>query len=442
MFRVMVCPNILKDKLDKVKVSEEELLVSFDVVSLFTNIPIPLAINIIMSKWSTIKQSTNIAKNKFLNILNLCLKDNNYFACNEKFYIQTFGMPMGNPLSPTIADIIMDDLLNATMIELKEIYKIDIQFIVKYVDDIFAIVKRKDVDIILKTLNKYHRKLQFTIETEANFRIPFLDVMIHRRNDSLILDWYSKPTSSGRLINYLSSQPSKYKINTAKNLINKILKISHQQFHDTNIKKIFNILRSNNYPEHIIHSLVKQITTQINDKRNNPTITTTNNETKRYYSVTYVPRLSEKIDRKKYTNNQNTILAYRSNHTLSSVFTKTKTPIEPHQQNNVVYEITCEGSENEKCNKIYIGTTKRPLAVRLSEHEADIKKNKSNTALSQHISASGHTADLTKTKIIDKEKRERTRFTLESLRILQKRDKTMNKKEDTDDIATAYLLCL
>lgn len=75
----------------------------------------------------------------------------------------------------------MDDLLDNTISELKKLHNIDIKFIVKYVDDIFAIVKRNDVDIILKTLNRYHNKLQFTIEREENFKIPFLDVLIHRK---------------------------------------------------------------------------------------------------------------------------------------------------------------------------------------------------------------------------------------------------------------------
>ncbi|XP_017481440.1 PREDICTED: uncharacterized protein LOC108370598 [Rhagoletis zephyria] len=190
-----------KERLNNVQINDEDMLVSFDVVSLFTNIPIPLAIKIITAKWYKIQQNTSICKNKFLNLLNFCLKDNNYFMCDKNLYVQTYGMPMENPFSPTIADIIMDDLLDKTILELKENFDIDIKFLVKYVDDIFAIVRRNDVDIILNTLNKYHLKLQFTVEKENNLRIPFLDIMVYKKNSELILDWYSKPTSSGRFIN-------------------------------------------------------------------------------------------------------------------------------------------------------------------------------------------------------------------------------------------------
>ncbi|XP_017466051.1 PREDICTED: uncharacterized protein LOC108358979 [Rhagoletis zephyria] len=84
----------------------------------------------------------------------------------------------------------MDDLLDNTFMELKRKFNIDTKFIVKYVDDIFAIVRRNDVDTILKTLNQYHPKLQFTMEPETHSRIPFLDVMIHRKNDSILLDCF------------------------------------------------------------------------------------------------------------------------------------------------------------------------------------------------------------------------------------------------------------
>ena len=58
-------------------------------------------------------------------------------------YIQTFGMPMGNPLSPTIADIILDKLVNETILILENEKNIKFNMIVKYVDDIFATIRKE-----------------------------------------------------------------------------------------------------------------------------------------------------------------------------------------------------------------------------------------------------------------------------------------------------------
>ena len=52
----------------------------------------------------------------------------------------------------------------------------NIKFIVKYVDDMFAIVKNKDLNAILTTFDKYHNKLQFTMELENDNTIAFLDI--------------------------------------------------------------------------------------------------------------------------------------------------------------------------------------------------------------------------------------------------------------------------
>ncbi|XP_073814099.1 uncharacterized protein [Musca autumnalis] len=120
----------LKEKLNDISLDEDDILVAFDVVSLFTNIPIHLAIKNILDKWETLQQHTTIPKRRFLGLLQFCLIDNNYFKYDEKIYHQTYGMPMGNPLSPTIADIVLDTLLNNISTELKE-KGIEFKFICK-----------------------------------------------------------------------------------------------------------------------------------------------------------------------------------------------------------------------------------------------------------------------------------------------------------------------
>ena len=125
----------------------------------------------------------------------------------------------------------------------------------KYVDDILAIVKSNEVEEILKALNDYHDKLQFTVEQEEDGSIPYLDMKIYSKDNKIITNWYCKPTASGRIINYHSTQPHNQKINTAYNLINKVLTIIHEQFIIENIKKLKTILKSNDYPLYIIKNL-------------------------------------------------------------------------------------------------------------------------------------------------------------------------------------------
>lgn len=357
---------------------------------------------------------------------------------NNHVYQQVFGMPMGNPLSPTIADIILDNLLDSA-IEILKTKNINIKFIVKYVDDFLAIVKSNEVEEILKTLNSYHDKLQFTVEQEEDRSIPYLDMKIYSKNNEIITNWYCKPTASGRIINYHSTQPHNQKINTAYNLINKVLTISHEQFTIENIQKLKTILKNNDYPLYIIKNLIEKQKLQ---KLKNKTADLKNNE-KNFYSIRFVPTLTDnKTLGETITKNDNATFAYKTNQSLRSIFSKTKDKLKREEQHDAVYQIHCKGNDQEKCKQSYIGTTKRAVSTRVKEHETDIAKQKYSTALSQHMIDNKHEADFENIKILDIERRESTRYTLEALRIQQNIHETMNIKEDTDNICSSYLVAL
>lgn len=425
----------LKEKLIDLELHKDEVLISFDVVSLFTNIPVHLAIKNIMAQWNVIQQHTKIPKSQFLKMLEFCLKDNNYLKFDTKIYHQTFGMPMGNPLSPTIADIILDSLLKTKINELQE-QNINIKFIVKYVDDILAIIYKKDIDIILNTLNNYHDKLKFTTELEKNNSLPYLDINLHRVNNKIVFNWYTKPTWSGRMMNFHSTQPLQQKINTANNLIKKVLTISDKRFHKDNLTKITDVLTKNGYPHYLIKNLLHK--TQHQKQQTLQTSNVQSGNSKRYYSISYIPNLTNNKILQQTINNNNVTFAHKTNQSLNQIFTRTKAPIQKEEQQNVVYEISCNGQKDENCELVYIGTTKRALGTRIAEHRTDAKNKKLSTALSQHLIESGHTADLENVKIIDRENKTNKRMTLESLRIQQKLTKAMNTKEDKDNTNYNY----
>jgi len=53
-------------------------------------------------------ENCKIPKKEFLKAVFFVL-NSTYFSFNNYFYKQTFGMPMGFPLSPIIADLVMRD---------------------------------------------------------------------------------------------------------------------------------------------------------------------------------------------------------------------------------------------------------------------------------------------------------------------------------------------
>jgi len=82
---------------------------SFDVTSLFTNVPIELAIDSIDKRWEHIERHIKFSRNDFITAIEFVLSST-YISFNRKIYKQTFGTPMGSPLSPIISDLIMRDL--------------------------------------------------------------------------------------------------------------------------------------------------------------------------------------------------------------------------------------------------------------------------------------------------------------------------------------------
>lgn len=96
-------------KLNNVRFNDDHVLVSLDAISLSINIPIDLAIGSFNRRWDTISEKCCISKDEFLGAIELILYST-YFTFNRLIYKQNFGTPMGSPLSPVIADLVMQDL--------------------------------------------------------------------------------------------------------------------------------------------------------------------------------------------------------------------------------------------------------------------------------------------------------------------------------------------
>ena len=90
-------------------------------------------------------------------------------------------------------------------------------------------------------LNSRHPNVKFTMETEVNQVIPFLDVLIDNRGNILNTTTYHKSTYSGLLLNFDSFTSRFYKLSLIKHLIDGAYKINNTwaSFHNdiTKIKE-------------------------------------------------------------------------------------------------------------------------------------------------------------------------------------------------------------
>ena len=95
------------EKTKKEHKPNDHLLVSLDVKSLFTNLPLDETIEIILNRICEKNEiSTDITKSEIKELLNLCTKSVHFtFAGN--IYVQNDGVAMGSPLGPILANIFM-----------------------------------------------------------------------------------------------------------------------------------------------------------------------------------------------------------------------------------------------------------------------------------------------------------------------------------------------
>ena len=208
-------PSYVKDtqdflkKLEKVKdIPLESLLVTFDVKSLYTNIPNNEGIKAVKESYEKYKEKT-VSTKVIITFLSLILALNN-FVFNCTHYLQTMGCAMGTICAPSYANIVMANF------EAKHIYpyiKEKSLLYLRYIDDIFMIWKGTKVELItfIKELNEKHKTIKFDFQISPR-KIAFLDAMLYKNeNNNIKTTLYRKPTDQQAFLHAKSEHPRSLK---------------------------------------------------------------------------------------------------------------------------------------------------------------------------------------------------------------------------------------
>jgi len=118
-------------------------IISLDVVSLFTNVPIDLIKDSIVKRWYHISRNTAIPLNEFLTAINMIV-DSTYFIFNKIYYKQIFGTPMSSP------PIVLQDIEEAL-----DHLPVDFPFYFRCVDDILLAAPMNSLNFKLETFNSF-----------------------------------------------------------------------------------------------------------------------------------------------------------------------------------------------------------------------------------------------------------------------------------------------
>ena len=234
------------------------VMASFDVESLFTNIPlketIDLCVDILFYDRTNID---GITKDYFHDLLTICMSESLVLFDGE-YYKPIDGVAMGSPLGPTFANIFLcfyeQIWLENCPVEFKPVvYR-------RYVDDTFFLFRSYEhIEKFRAYLNCQHPNIKFTSEIEENNCMSFLDIKITRELNSFSTSVYRKPTFSDVFTNFDSFIPLSYKTGLIWSLLYRAFSLcsTFELFHQE-ILKLKDIFKRNGYPTSFIDNCVKR----------------------------------------------------------------------------------------------------------------------------------------------------------------------------------------
>ncbi|XP_054715271.1 uncharacterized protein LOC129224748 [Uloborus diversus] len=223
------------EKLKTYSLQSTDILVSFDVVSLFTRVPIKEAMEKVREIFSP-----DIA-DLFQHVLTTT-----YFQWNNDIYEQIDGVAMGSPLSPVIANFYMEKFEEVALSTAEK----QPTCWLRYVDDTFVIWShgKDELHRFLIHINSQHENIQFTMETENDGKLPFLDVLVSRRDDgSLGHRVYRKPTHTDRYLHKDSNHHPRQKRGVMKTLFVRANRICEPTAIEHEISHLTNVFQANGF---------------------------------------------------------------------------------------------------------------------------------------------------------------------------------------------------
>ena len=380
-------------------------MVSYDVDSLFTNIPLNETIDICIDKLYTRRNTLvkGLSKKEFRSLLELATKES-LFIFDKDYYSQIDGVAMGSPLGPTLANIFLchyeEIWLSSCPKQFKPVYY------KRYVDDIFCLFKNeKSANQFQKFLNSRHRNMNFSLEKEDNGCLPFLDVKI-TKSETFITSLYKKPTFSGIYLNFKSHVPDTYKKGLIFCLLFRIYSIcSNWQIIHDEICKLKCVLLKNKYPLNFTNSCINIFLSKLFSDKVKP-VTVPRKEF--MICLPFLGRETIAMKKKLISLFSSQFPAFKLKIVLKSglklgSFFSFKSILPFGVRSLVIYKYTCS-----HCNMTYIGKTKRHQLVRMCEHLGisyktghDSKYNpESTTAVREHIRTTKHPGNFNDFEII------------------------------------------
>ena len=354
--------------------SDGTRLVSFDIVNLYANTPVEYTLNTISEKLT----SSDYTDEKCQDILDILrhILDNNFCTFDDKIYKLNKGIPMGSPVSGALANIFLNQIEEDHILSDSNPFRRYIKKWSRYMDDVLCLWGggTEDLDLFKDYLNGLLPELEFTVESEENQRLNFLDVTIVRTPDGFTFEIYRKPTTCGALIPADSNHHHSHKHAAFRSLIQRLLKIPlNQEAYNKELGIIRDLCNRNGYEQRIIGKILKREKLKLHPLY----VETLNNSNLTWRSISYedesVSIVTNTLDR------HNIKMAFKTTNNLFTLLNKKKSENDKLTRGGV-YKIKCDD-----CDCFYVGETGRSVGERIKEH-----RSTTLSAFGRHLKIHGH----------------------------------------------------
>ena len=372
-------------------------MLSLDVKSLFTQVPLDDVLNFLERVVARGTWVPPIPFNHLRKLIEICA-NNCFLEWDGDIYRQTFGVAMGSPLSPVLANLYMEYFEREILPSLQQ----QPLLWLRYVDDCFVIwPNNQDFDQFLHQLNDAVPSIEFSVEFEQNGFIPFLDTKVIRNDLRFLFDVYRKDGHSNSYIHWFSNHSRNTKRGSLFGLFLRAYRICDEAFIENEIKIIKTSFSKLGYPWRFIMEVLRDVKRRhfspnqpSNDNQQPPTISLPRNDfTEKYINPVFKAQGIRVVN--KATNTIGAALLGNKRGTGSA-------------PDAGVYVVPCHD-----CTSPYVGQTGQ-FRVRCNAHTRDVHRGSGTGALVSHERETGHTMNVEGAKIVYPSKRPYRRKLVES----------------------------
>ena len=242
------------------------ILATFDITSLYTNIPHEYGIEAISYWIDTYPDTINSRFPKEFIIEGLLfVLENNIFHFNDEYFQQLKGTAMGTDVAPTYSTLTVGysevNLYNLC----EQRWGLEIRNYVyenwsRFLDDCEILLDKQKINpeefqVILNSINS---NIQYTMD-HSKAEIPFLDILMKKDKTGIWMDLYHKPTDTRRYVPFSSNHPNHCKRNLPFTLARRICVIvENNSIRQKHLEELKSTLYRQEYPMKIIEAGIKK----------------------------------------------------------------------------------------------------------------------------------------------------------------------------------------